>query len=306
MSCGTENVKLEPMDVYLGVDQVQIQSIVCVGDTASATLNNKYAFFYDSAGAKHYFWFNVAAGGTDPAIAGYTAHPVAISALASASAVATALQAVLTAVTGFDASVSGYTVTLTATATGYATLAHDAQATAGKTGFAFNLIQVGDTFEKVGIIDGDISVSNFGASYVDITTHQTGSDVLGQIKSGSGNPELSFSLKEVTTAKYEKVIRYSGGSYLPVGGANKLVGAGSYGKFQAPQLARVVLHPVRLDLADKTNDYAFWKCTIALSDITFSGENIVTLPVTVKAFQDCDKPAAINIWSYGDWSQSFA
>lgn len=305
MSCGTENVKLEPMDVYIGVDQVQVQDIVCLGDTAAAPLNNKYFFFYDSAGAKHYAWFNVASGGTDPAISGYTAHAVAISALASASAVATALAAVLTAVTGFDAAASGYTVTLTATATGYATLAHDAQASAGKTGFGFNLVTVGDTFEKIGIIDGDIAVSNFGAKYVDVTTHQSGSDVLAQIKSGSGNPELSFAIKEVTTAKYEKVIRYSGGSYLPVGGANKLVGAGSYGKFQSPQLARVVLHPVRLDLADKTNDYAFWKCTIALDSVSFSGEKILTLPVKIKAFQDCDKPVAVNIWSYGDWSQSF-
>lgn len=306
MSCGTENVKLEPMDVYIGQDQVQVQSIVCLGDTADS-LDGRYAFFYDSAAAKHYFWFNTSGGSAvDPAISGYTAHAVAITTGASASAVATALAAVLTAVTGFDATASGYTVTLTATASGYATLAHDAQATLGKTGFGFNLITVGDLFEKIGIIDGDIAVSNFGAKYVDVTTHQTGSDVLSQIKSGSGNPELSFAMKEVTTAKYEKVIRYSGGSYLPVGGANKLVGAGSYGKFQSPQLARVVLHPVRLDLADKTNDYAFWKCTIALDSVSFSGEKVLTLPVKIKAFQDCDKPVAVNIWSYGDWSQSFA
>lgn len=304
MSCGTENIKLEPVDVYMGEDQVQIQDIVCLGDTAAAPLNEKYFFFYDSAGAKHYAWFNVASGGTDPAISGYTAHAVAIAALANANTVATALAAILTAVTGFDAAATGYTVRLTATADGYATLAHDAQTVADRTGFAFNLIQVGDLYEKMGFIDGDVEVSNFGGAMVDVTTHQTGSDVLSQIRTGSGNPELSFALKEVTTAKYEKVLRYSGGSYLPVGGANKLIGGGTLGKFQAPQLTKVVLHPVRLDVADKTNDYAFWKCTVILDTIAFSGENVQTLPVIIKAFQDCDKPKAISTWAFGDWSQS--
>lgn len=304
MSCGTENIKVEPMDVYLGNDQVQVQSIVCLGDTAAATLNNKYAFFYDSAGAKHYFWFNVATTGVDPAISGYTAHVVALTALANANAVATALAAVLTAVSGFDATASGYTVTLTATAMGYATLAHDAQASAGKTGFAFNLITVGDTYEKMGFIDGNIEVSGFGGTFVDVTAHQTGADVLSQIKTGAGNPELAFSLKEVTTAKYEKILRYSGGSYLPVGGSNKLIGGGSLGKFSAPQLTKCILHPVRLDTADKTNDYAFWQVTVALDKLTFSGEEVITLPVVIKSYQDCDKPKAVNIWSYGDWSQS--
>lgn len=303
MSCGTENIKMEPMDVYIGQDQVQIQEIVCVGDTAAAPLNEKYFFFYDSAGAKHYAWFNTG-GGSDPAISGYTPHAVAISALASASAVASALQAVLDVVSGFDASVSGYTVTLTHTANGYATLAHDAQASADKTGFAFNLKQVGDLFEKVGYIDGDIEVSGLSRSPVDITTHQTGSSVVGQINSGSGNPELSFALKEVTTAKYEKILRYSAGSYLPVGGANKLIGGGSLGQFQSPQYVRIVLQPVRLDIADKTNSYCFWKCTLDLDSVTFSGENILTLPVTAKAYEDCDKPKAISVWCYGDWSQS--
>jgi hypothetical protein len=301
---GVENIKIEPMEVYLGEDIAQVQTITCVGDTALLPLNNKYFFFYDSAGAKHYAWFNVAAGGVDPAISGYTAHVVAISALASSTTVASALRTVLDSVTGFDSTVSGYTVTLTHTVTGYATLAHDAQATAGKTNFAFHLITAGDLYEIMGYIDGDISVSGLGAAPVDITAHQTGADVLGQIKTSSGSPEISFSLKEVTTAKYKKILRYSGASYLPVGGSNEMVGGGALGKFSSIQQARLVLHPVRLDTADKTNDYVFWKCNIDMTDASFSGEKILLLPVKCKAFQDTTKPKAINVWAYGDWSQS--
>lgn len=299
-----QDIKMEPCDVYMGNDQVQIQDIVCLGDTAAASLNNKYFFFYDQAGAKRYCWFNVASGGVDPAIAGYTAHAVAISALASASAVATALASILTAVTGFDATASGYTVRLTATVNGYATLAHDAQDAGDKTGFGFNLIQVGDLFEEMGYIDGDISVSGLSKSPVEITTHQTGTSVVGQINSGAGKPELSFALKEITTAKYEKLLRYSSGSYLPVGGANKLIGGGSLGQFGSIQQTKVVLHPVRLDFAVKENDYCFWKCNIDMDSLAFSSEKIMNLPVKIKAFVDESKPKAINVWSYGDWSQS--
>ncbi len=120
-----QNISVRPHLVYLGSDIAQVQSITCVADVTSS-LQNKYFLFHDSAGAKHYAWFNVATLGVDPAPAGgWTGHAVAISANDSASAVATALAAVLTAVTGFDATVSGYTVTLTHTAIGYAQPAID-------------------------------------------------------------------------------------------------------------------------------------------------------------------------------------
>ena len=202
MACGANNIKMEPMDVYIGFDQKQEQEIIFVADTAAKPLDEKYFFFYDPAGAKHYAWID--AGGVDPAPAGYTGHAIAITALDSAETIAAAAATVLGAVTGFDATVSGYVVTLKCTANGYATLAHDAQTEADKTGFGFNLTVVGDLFEKIGYIDGDIEVSGLSRSPVDITTHQTGTSVVGQISSGSGNPELAFALKEVTTEKYEK------------------------------------------------------------------------------------------------------
>lgn len=300
---GVQDIRMEPMDLYLGNDQVQIQKITCVADVASS-LQNKMFFFYDSSGAKHFGQYNVATLGTPSVISGYTAHPIAIASGASASAVASATAAVLTAVSGFDATSSGSAVTLTATANGYALLAHDAQASADQTEFAFELTQVGDLYEKMGLLDGDVAVSGLSRSPVDITAHQTGTSVIGQIFSGFGNPELAVVLKEVTTTNIEKLNRYAGGSYLPVGGSNKLVGGGSLGQFKAPQYAKVVLHPVRLDVADKTFDFCFWKATIDLDSITFSGENLLNLPVNIKSFNDESKPKAISTWMFGDWSQS--
>lgn len=301
---GVENIKVEPMYVYMGTTQVQIQKISCVADV-SGSLNNKYFLFYDAAGTKRYAWFNVSAGGSDPALSGYTGHAVAISTNDSATAVATALAAVLTAVSGFDATSSGYQVTLTATATGYAVPAHDAQASASRTAFGFEVTQVGDTYESIGLLDGEIEISGLSRAPADITAHQSGPTIIGQILTGSGNPELSFSLSELTSANYEKILRYSSGSYLPVGsGTTKLMGGGSLGQFKVPPYAKVVLHPVRLDTADKSNDYCFWKTSIDLDSVSFSGEAPVVLPVSVRAFKDTSKPAAIDTWVYGDWSQS--
>lgn len=302
------NIKIEPMEVYIGTDQALIQTITCVADVASS-LNNKYFMLYTAAGAKHGFWFNVATAGSDPlsGVTGVTSNAVAISEGASASAVATALEAVIEAVTGFDSTVSGAVVTVTNSSSGYAPFGHDAQATASKTGFAFQVTQVGDSFENVGYLDGDISISALSRNPVDITAHQDGATILGQILTGAGNPELSFNLKEVTAANFRKILRYSNGEFYPIAAsATSGMGGGSAGQFKSPTMCKIVLHPVRLGIADKTNDFCFWKCVLDLDSISFSGENILTLPVNAKAFKDNTKQGAVDVWMFGDWSQSFA
>lgn len=298
---GIENVKIEPMDVYIGVDAYQEQKITCVADVASS-LNNKYFVLYEGAN-QWLVWYNVASGGTAPVIAGYTAAEVAIAANATASAVATATELVIEALSGLNSTVSGAEITVTASNYGYSIPAHDSQA--AKTGFAFELVTTGDTFAKVGMIDGDIEVSGLSRSPVDIVSHQTGTTVLGQIFSGSGNPEMTFNMKEVVYSSYEKILRYAAGAFKPVAASSTTaIGGGSAGLFGSPEFVKVVLHPVRLGIADKTNDYCFWKATLDLDSVTFSGENILMLPVNMKAFNDDTKHPAISTWMYGDWSQT--
>lgn len=302
MSCGTEGVKIEPMDVYIGEDQAQVEKITCVESTVAASLNNKYFLLYDGT-TRFYVWMNVNATGTDPALTGYTGIEVSLGANPQTAAqVATAVKTAVDAEAEFTATVSGNIVTVTHVANGYNAFAHDSQA--AKTGFAFGVTTVGDLFEKIGLLDGDISITGLSRNPVDITAHQKGASVLGQIFTSSGNPEISFSLKEVSLDKYSKILRYAGGKFLPVAnGSTEVIGGGSYGLFQSPKFTKIVMHPVRLGLADKSNDYCFWKCTIDLDTLTFSGENILTLPVNAKAFEDCDKTPGISTWMYGDWSQ---
>jgi hypothetical protein len=76
----------------------QALTIECSADVSSS-LNNTY-FLISSTTTNYYVWFNVGGAGTDPAIGGRTGIQVAIAVNSSATVVATALAAALTAVAG--------------------------------------------------------------------------------------------------------------------------------------------------------------------------------------------------------------
>lgn len=304
---GVENIKIEPMEVYIGKNAKMKQKVTAVADVSSS-LNSTYFILYPEGLATRYVvWIDVGNTGVAPSLgADYTLVEVDIAANATAAQVASAIQADVDGLAPFVATVSGSVVTIEDVNNGYAPAAHDAQTLAKKTGFGFEVLTVGDEFEKIGLLDGDIEVSALSRSPVDITAHQKGTTVLGQIFTGSGNPEMTFNMKEVTFANYEKVLRYAGGTFYPVATSSTAgIGGGSKGLFGSPKFVQVVLHPVRLNVADKTNDYCFWKCTLDLDSVTFSGENILTVPVNVKAFEDDDKRPEVDVWMYGDWSQEF-
>ena len=95
----------------------QEDSTVTCGAEAGA-LNNTY-WTISSPTTDYYVWYNVAAGGVDPAVAGRTGIEVAVAAGATAAQVATATQAALAGVADFsNASVSSAVVTVSTLASG--------------------------------------------------------------------------------------------------------------------------------------------------------------------------------------------
>lgn len=304
MQCDTQNIQLEPCDVYVGKNMKQVELITCAADEESS-LNSKYFLLYTPAGLRYLVWFNVATAGVDPDLDGYTSVPVAIAEDANANAVATAVQTAIAALPAFTGStVSGKIVTVKHAAEGYSNEAHDAQDSLKQTGFGFELSELGDKFERMGFIDGDITVSGLAQQVLDVTAHQTGTNLLAQLITGSGNPEMSFAVKEITDAIVKKLAQYRTGTYLPVlDGSTALTGLGTRGQFKKKRTTRVVLHPVSKVLADKSRDLCLWKATLDSEETTKSGENVLTLPVTVKGMYDCSKPDAISVCAVGDWSQ---
>lgn len=88
----------------------------------ASNLNSKYITAYSASNAtKHYFYFNVNSEGVDPAVAASTGHAVAISAGATAAAVATALNASIDGEADFVSTRSTATITMHNNAAGYAT-----------------------------------------------------------------------------------------------------------------------------------------------------------------------------------------
>lgn len=291
------NIKVKPQYVYFGEDTAQVEEIICVADVSSS-LNNKYFTFVDSAGAKHYAWFNVASGGVDPAPAGgWTGHAVAISANASATAVASALAAVLTAVTGFDSSSSGYTVTLTHTAVGYAQPARDIN-----TGFAFSVNTWGMEEQEAGCLDGDIEVSGFTQQKLEITCHHAGSTVLDERITGYDKLEIGLTLKETTKDKLKDVFAKLGmGSFTPIGAdKDEVFGYGPTQVGKSNPKFKVRFHEVGVDASDKSNDWNFWSCELGIDTLNFSGENVSTIPATLTVYPDSTKPKRIQMFMIGD------
>lgn len=291
------NIKIKPQYVYLGSAVAQVQEIICVADVSSS-LQNKYFTFMDTAGAKHGVWFNVGGAGVNPAPAGgWTMQAVAISANATATAVASALQAVLTATSGFDASVDDYTVTLTATATGYAQPARDVN-----TGFAFEVTTWGDTETEAGCLDGDIEVSGFTQQKLEITCHHSGSTVLDERITGYDKLEISLVLKETTKAKLLAAFAKLGmGSFTPIGAdKDEVFGYGPALVGSNNPKFEVRFHAVGVDSSNKADDWNFWKCEMQIDTLNFSGENVSTIPATLTVYPDDTKPVGIQFFMIGD------
>lgn len=298
------NQKIEPMEVTFGEDVMQSENITCVADV-SASLNNKYFVFYEPSGTKHYAWFNVASGGTDPALAGATAHAVAISSGASASAVASASQAVLDVISGFDCSVDGAVLTLVRTAKGYAKPTHDG---AAATGFALEVNYYGDEAVDLGFCDGDIELSH-EENHVDLTSHQTGTQVLGNISTGS-TVSLTINLKETAVSQLRKVIATGeGDAMIPDGtgaSASEVFGWGTSRQFKQTnaRARKLVLHPAVLPSSNKSRDVTLWKAFPKVNSLTFSGENVLTIPVEFSVYPDYSKQDKIRLCVVGDSSQT--
>lgn len=289
-----QNIAVRPHEVYIGKDVAQVQTITCVPGTS---LGGKYFLFHDSVGAKHYAWFNTGSS-VDPAPAGgWTGHSVTITTGDSATAVATALAAVLTAVTGFDATSSGAVVTLTHTAIGFSQPARDVDTT-----FAFKVTVLGTSIINAGCIQGDIEITGFEQNKLEILCHATGTTVQDERIIGYSKPEITFTFGDTSKDALKKIMAlYGMGAFTPVGADKEEVfGYGPANVGGSNPKVMIRLHPVDKDASDKSSDWNMWTAELALDTFNFSGENLSVIPATFAMFPDTTKPKAIQFFMIGD------
>jgi hypothetical protein len=295
------NISIKQMYVYIGKDTAQEVAIKCVADVSSS-LSAKYFLFHTPAGLKHYAWIDTGTS-VDPAPAGgWVGHQVTIAPNASATAVASALQAVLDVITGFDATVSGDVVTLVSSTTGYCQPARDADLLANKTGFSFQTTVLGQAKESAGCIQGDIEVTGFEVTKVEVKCHATGATIQQEIPVGVSKPEIAFTLQDTSKEKIEKIFNMMGyGSLTGVGAdKQKVFGYGtSIVGADIPKL-QVSFHPVALDASNKSEDWNFWKTSIGVDSFTFAAEDVATIPVKFAVYPDDTKHKSINLIMIGD------
>jgi len=294
-------ISIKQMYVYVGKDTAQISTIKTVPDVAGS-LGGKYFLFHDSAGAKKYAWFNTGAA-TDPAPAGgWAGSPVVITSGASATSVATALAAVLTAVVGFDATASGDVVTLVNTVIGYCQPPRDSENAALNTDFSFQVTVFGQAEESAGCIQGDIDVSGFEITKVEVKCHATGSTIQQEIPVGISKPEVSFTLQDTSKDRVEKIFNQLGFGSLTAVGADKakVFGFGTSVLGASVPMIPLRFHPVAIDLSNKSEDWNFWKTNLSIESFTFAAEDVATIPVKFSVYPDDTKNKLINVIMIGD------
>ena len=255
-----------------------------------------------------YVWFDLDAGSTDPAVAGRTGIEVDVTTGQDAAAVASALQAVLEANANFrselDAADSNNeTVIMEAEFKG--AVVNDAAD--ADTGFVI-------TQQRDGL-GGDLGRTNGGVEVtmatnsVQIFTDQTGGD--GGIVNDEvilGNTiEASFTLIEMTQARWELVVGSVTGSTFTPSGGTEVVGFGEDRLYQSlfDLGGELVLHPTRNDASDRSQDITFFKSAPKPETINFSPDEVQGMAVTFSALPDRDLDSSINIMVFGDSQQDF-
>jgi hypothetical protein len=308
---GVENIKVEAMKVVYGIDTAQKEKITIRSGIAKATLAGKYFHMYavNLAGviSKHVFWFQVTGTDVAPSLNDATLHEVDIEAgtIDTIAEIAAELASAISGVAGiYSATSSNNVIEVEHDVVGYAPSAHDAKVALKKTNFGFEILVQGDKEDELGCIEGDIEVA-FEESFIDVTCHAEGATPVAQLKNGVSSVEVTLNLQETTKEKLKKMFVKSGGSFIPDEGT-EVFGMGTFKNFENmfKYATKLRLHPVRLLDGDRSEDYTFHKAIPNLTGLTFSGENVFTLPITFKVYPAEAIDSRVNYFSIGDGSQS--
>jgi hypothetical protein len=305
MACNTSKYNLGIRNILLGSDRVQKFCITTKADV-SQSLENKYFIVHEPVTQdKHYFWYEVGgSGGTDPAVPNATGHKISIATDATASAVATATQAVLDALTWLVATVDGYHIECEMTADGYAYEARNALASASSPKFNFEIVQFGSVQEDLGATNGDITFT-VEEQTKEIKSPQTGDMVLGEIRRGA-TVGASFELKDTSAASIRRALNFYGGTIVTDDASSTVLsGYGTSNLFKSTEdvADQLILRPTdKAADSDASEDFTIHKSKLKLGEMTMSSENEFVLPIEVVGYLDTSKSAFANLFSYGDAS----
>jgi hypothetical protein len=293
-----ENIVIEPVDLRWGN-----QHMVCVETLEGTGLGGLYFLISDLV-TDYYVWLNTGAD-TDPAVANRTGVEVAILVADTAAQVAAKIATAVDALASFNAKAQ--------TAKGSLLIqvkelgAPASAFTAGDSGFEVEVVKEGSVLD-IGYIDGNVELAVAGQLF-DITAHQTGTEVIGQLITGSEVGPLTITMKETIITKLKEIVRVLGTDYTPAGG-DEVTGIGALAgskQFQNVfQFSKtLVMHPTKNAADDYDSDFCFWVAYPNLNNLVFSGEEDRKAEVEFTFFLDEAKVNQVSKMVIGDWTQNF-
>ena len=295
-------VTVEPVDAFFGA-----QHMVCVDTVDASALAGTY-FNISSLTADYYVWFDDSVA-ADPAPAGRTAIAVPIVGTESAIAVAALIETAVNAVEATNLihsrALSNQAVVLIEVKGLGAPLNAFADVDSTMT---LTVVREGSKLD-FGLLDGNVE---FGLteSLFDITAHQTGPELRGQLRLATEIGPISLTLKETTVAKLKTFIEATAGqAYTPAGGT-EVSGVGALaGSKQFSNVfgdaKQLVLHPTKNDADDYSGDFNFWASYPNLSNILSSGEEDRKITVDCAIYLDENRVNEVSKMVYGDWTQNY-
>lgn len=292
-----QTIKLEAAQVYWGKEQCRVVTLV---DDVAGSLNEEYFDLnvLDVEGnLTEYYVLLDNGSAVDPAPAGKTKVEVVYDDDDSAAVLAGLVQAALDALDDLEAEVvegtqvhykNKFIGAVVEDFSNAPSLSFEVEAGIG--GF------LGRTSEGI-----EVTIET---QSTEIQSNQTGEIVLDEIGQGQ-SASCSAAFIELSKERLEAMIAGAvGGAHTPLSGT-KLIGGGASKLFQSLKElgGRLVLHPQRLPLTDRSSDFVFWKSAPKPESINYSGTDVQTLNVTFTAYLDDSKPAEVNLYAIGDWTQ---
>jgi hypothetical protein len=154
----------------------------------------------------------------------------------------------------------------------------------------------------VGFTEGDVSVKSDEA-VVEIKAHQYSAQMLDEIRIGK-SCEISMNLQEISTSQLTTLLNFAGQAYTPSGGtAVSGYGTDDLRTSRAADGIEIVLKPV--GAANNLRNLTFFLAYPVVGEIKYSGEKPVSVPVTAKCYPKLTNNGKVQLWAFGDGTQSF-
>lgn len=298
------NIEIVSVDGFFGN-----QHMLCVETVVGTDLDGTH-FLFSSLDTDYYAWYNTGAS-TDPAVAGRTGVEIEVLTTDTApqvavkSAAALALEAQLNA-----ASLTNQNIFLLEVKG----LGEPVNAAADvDTTFNITVQRAGSKLE-LGFLEGDVELT-LEEQLFEIVTHQTGSQVIGGLRTGTTLGPISMTLKETTAAKLKELleasaaVEHEGEATRKVTGIGSLAGSKQFGNVFT-DAKMLVLHPTKNADTNYDEDFAFWLAYPNLNALTFSGEADRKLTIDFNIYLDELRDNQVNqmvvgLNAGGNWQDNF-